>query len=71
VRFNKQQTFISYPGLAAGMLEIADEESEKCNGKSVSVVNPGGGAKIEYSSVPLLFEGLLVHVFPLLHSWLY
>lgn len=54
VRFGKQQTFISYADLAGGMLEVADEESDKYDRKNLSVVSSAGGAKIEYSSGPLL-----------------
>lgn len=71
VRFGRQQTFISYADLAGGMLEVADEESDKYDGKNLSVVSSGSGAKIEYSSGSLLLIGLMVHFFPALYSWVY
>ena len=71
ISFDRQQTFISYEDLAGGMLEVANEESNKYNGENVSVLSPGGKARIEFSSGPLLFRGLLVHLFPALHDRVY
>lgn len=69
IRFDKQQTFISYPDLAGGMLEIADEETDKYDGKNVSVISPRR-ARPEYRNAPLLLVGVLIYFFPWLYSWL-
>ncbi|KPI36058.1 Averufin oxidase-like protein [Cyphellophora attinorum] len=72
--FDTQQTFLSYVDLANAMVEVAsgdDAEFGKYNGRAVSVVSPGGKAKVELGSGPLLFKGLLVYVVPWLHDWLF
>lgn len=71
VSFDKQQTFISYTDLAGGMIDVANDESSKYNGRNVSVLSPGGKARVEWASVPLLFKGLLIHLFPFLYTWFY
>lgn len=69
--FDEQQTFISYADMVNGMIEVADEESSRYEGRNVSVLVPSGGAKAAYENAPLLFKGLLVHFFPFLYSWLF
>lgn len=71
ISFDEQQTFISYADLVNGMLEVADEESSKYEGRNVSVLVPGGGAPTAYENLPLLFKGVLVHFFPFLYRWLF
>lgn len=69
VRFDKQQTFTSYADLAGGMLDVAEEEGDKYDGKNVSVIS-SRQARPEYDNAPLLLRGLLVYWFPWLYSWL-
>ena len=52
----KQQTFISFLDLAAGMVEVADADA-RWDGKHVSVVLKGGRkAKIEYWAPVILVD---------------
>lgn len=66
----KQQTFISFLDVAAGMVEVADNGDGKWDMKSVSVVSKRK-AKMQWSAVPLLLKGLLCHFFPWLYVWLF
>lgn len=66
----KQQTFISFLDLAAGMIEVAGGDGE-WHGKHVSVtLRNGQKARIEWSAPPLLLKGLLCYYFPFLYAWL-
>lgn len=66
----RQQTFISFLDLVAGMLQVA-EEGERWAGKHVSaVLKEGAKAKIDWFSFILLEKRLLCHVFPWLYGWL-
>ena len=66
----KQQTFISFLDLAAGMVEVADADA-RWDGKHVSVVLKGGRkAKIEYWAPVILGRGLLTYLFPWAYGWL-
>lgn len=69
--FDEQQTFISYADLVNGMVEVADEESTKYEGRNVSVLVPSGSAKVAYENMPMLFKGILVSIFPFLYRWLF
>ncbi|KAF3004749.1 hypothetical protein E8E13_000304 [Curvularia kusanoi] len=66
----RQQTFISFLDVAAGMVEVADAD-DKWQGKHVSVVLKGGQkGKIEWSASVLLLKGLLGYYCPWLYTWL-
>ncbi|KAF3041357.1 hypothetical protein E8E12_008206 [Didymella heteroderae] len=66
----RQQTFISFLDLAAGMIEVADADA-RWSGKHVSVVlKEGRKARIEWWATILLGKGLLYYVFPWLYQWL-
>lgn len=71
VSFDKQQTFISYADLAGAMIDIASDDSSKYNGRNVSVLSPGGKARVQWENGPLLLKGLLIHFFPFLYTWFY
>jgi putative NADH-flavin reductase len=64
----KQQTFVSFLDVAAGMIECADEEGERWDGAHVSVVlKDGKRARIEWWVPVYMVKGMLCHFFP----WLY
>lgn len=66
----RQQTFISFLDLAAGMVEVANAD-ERWEGKHVSVLlKEGRKAKIEWWAPVLLGKGLLCYVFTWLYAWL-
>ena len=66
----RQQTFISFLDLAAGMVEVADADA-RWEGKHVSVVlKEGRKARIEWWAPVLLGKGLLCYAFPWLYAWL-
>jgi putative NADH-flavin reductase len=66
----RQQTFISFLDLAAGMVEVADADA-RWEGKHVSVVLKGGRkARFEWWAPVVLGKGLLCHVCPWLYEWL-
>lgn len=68
---DKQQTFLSYADLVAGMVEVADvaTEGDRWDGKVLSVLSPRGKAKFPWSNVPLLLRGLLVYFLPWTYSY--
>ncbi|KAH6643232.1 hypothetical protein C7974DRAFT_119921 [Boeremia exigua] len=66
----KQQTFISFLDLAAGMIEVADADS-RWEGKHISVVLKGGRkANPEWWAPVVLGRGLLIYLFPWAYGWL-
>ncbi|KAF1931302.1 NAD(P)-binding protein [Didymella exigua CBS 183.55] len=66
----KQQTFISFLDLAAGMIEVADSGGE-WEGKHVSVVlKEGRKAGFEWGAPLAIGQGLLFSFFPWLYRWL-
>ena len=65
----KQQTFISYPDVATGMIECADD-GEKWAGKAVSVIAKKP-AKTEISGLIHLPTGLFATFLPGVYNWLY
>ncbi|KXJ85439.1 hypothetical protein Micbo1qcDRAFT_169434 [Microdochium bolleyi] len=66
----RAMTFISYPDVAAGMVQIADDGGERWGGKSVSVVSRKK-AKTAWENLPMLGKGLVVYFFPGLYRWLF
>ena len=70
LRFDIQQTFISYVDVVSGMIELADDETGRYNERNVSIISPGGKAKTAIENVPMLFKGLLITYFPFLHEWI-
>jgi putative NADH-flavin reductase len=61
----KQQTFVSFLDVAAGMIECADEEGERWDGAHVSVVLANGAkARILWSVPVYMIRGMLCHFFP-------
>jgi putative NADH-flavin reductase len=66
----RQQTFISFLDLAAGMIEVADAEGDRWEGGHVSVLLKGGRkAKIEWQALVVLGKGLLCYLCPWLYGW--
>lgn len=67
----RQQTFVSFLDLAAAMIEVADEESEKWDMQNVSVVlKDGQKAKIVWGVPFFMVLGLLCTWFPGLYPYL-
>jgi putative NADH-flavin reductase len=69
---SEQQTFISFLDVAAGMIEVADEESERWDGKLVCVVGSSGvKAKLSWDNPLLLLKGLVVYWMPWMYAYLH
>ncbi|KAF9698019.1 hypothetical protein EKO04_004191 [Ascochyta lentis] len=67
----RQQTFISFLDLGAGMIEVADAEGSRWDGGHVSVVlKDGRKAKFEWWAPVVLGKGLLCYLCPWLYGWL-
>ena len=68
---SKLQNFVSFLDVAAGMIEIADEESGRWEGKNVSAVLEGGQTgKFEWWAPVMLSKGLVLHFFPWLYNYI-
>ena len=66
----KQQTFLSFLDLAAGMVEIADTEGDKWDMKNVSVLPTAKDVKISWGSATVVMRGLLFSCFPSLYPFI-
>lgn len=66
----KQQTFLSFLDMAAGMVEVADAEDDKWDMKNVSVLPTAKDVKFEWMAPINLVKGLLCHFFPSTYPWL-
>lgn len=68
---SEQQTFISFLDVAAGMIEVADEESGRWDGKLVCVVGSSGvKARIPWSAPLELVKGLVWYWCPWMYAYL-
>jgi putative NADH-flavin reductase len=69
---DKEESFISYLDLSAGMIEAADDEEGRYDGRNVGVVNKkrGVGAKFPRGTPMCILMGLARHFFPWLHPYL-
>ncbi|KAL8792407.1 MAG: hypothetical protein Q9195_005021 [Heterodermia aff. obscurata] len=69
---DEEESFISYLDLAAGMIEAADDEEARYDGRNVGVVNAkrGVGAKFPRGTPMCIWLGLVRHFFPWLHPYL-
>jgi len=56
--------FISYPDLAAGMIEVAETEGAEYNWKGVAVVPTGKDVKFAWDAPKNLVRGLFSHYLP-------
>lgn len=61
---------LSYLDLAAAMIEAAEDEQGRYDGKNVSVVNTNGKAKFPMGTPMCILIGLARHFFPFLHPYL-
>lgn len=70
----RQETFISFLDLAAGMVEVAEAGGDVWDQRSVSVVPATSGTKIEWTLPWIMAKGLLYYYLPFLYpytsSWL-
>ncbi|KAF2716337.1 hypothetical protein K431DRAFT_235581 [Polychaeton citri CBS 116435] len=60
----RQQTFLSFLDLAAGMVEIAGLERTKWDGVDVAVLPTASDVKIEWGVIYFVVKGTLCHFFP-------
>lgn len=69
---DEEDSFMSYLDLSAGMIEAADDEEGRYDGRNVGVVNKkrGVGAKFPRGTPMCILMGLVRHFFPWLHSYL-
>ena len=65
-----EKTFLSYLDLAAGMVEVADEEGNRYDWKGVSVLPTAGNVKIEWKAPIYLLKGLICNFFPWTYPYL-
>ncbi|KAK0279173.1 hypothetical protein LTR35_008908 [Friedmanniomyces endolithicus] len=68
---DKQQTFLSFLDLAAGMVEAAQAEDGRWDMKDVSVVPTAKDVKIEWRVPYFVLQGFLMHFFPWLWKYLH
>jgi putative NADH-flavin reductase len=69
---DEEESFISYLDLSAGMIEAAQDEEGRYDGKNVGVVNQkrGVGAKFPRGTPMCILMGLMRHFFPWMHAYL-
>ena len=69
---DEEESFISYLDLSAGMIEAAEDEEGRFDGRNVCVVNQthGVGAKFPKGTPMCILMGLMRHFFPWLHPYL-
>ncbi|KAK1067298.1 hypothetical protein LTR74_006502 [Friedmanniomyces endolithicus] len=68
---DRQQTFLSFLDLAAGMVEAAQAEDGKWDLKDVSVVPTAKDVKIEWRVPYFVLQGFLMHFFPWLWKYIH
>ena len=61
---DRQQTFLSYPDLAAGIIEAATAGGDQYSWKGVSVVPTSNDTKIEWKVPIYVMKGLTTHYLP-------
>lgn len=66
----EEESPVSYLDLAAAMIEAADDDDGRYDGRNVGVVNTGGRAKFPIGTPLCILMGLLSHWFPSLHPYL-
>ncbi|KEY72280.1 hypothetical protein S7711_00278 [Stachybotrys chartarum IBT 7711] len=69
---DEEDSFLSYLDLSAGMIEAANDEAGRYNGRNLGVVNAkkGVGAKFPKGTPLCILVGLIRHYFPWLHTYL-
>lgn len=69
---DEEESFISYLDLSAGMIEAADDDDGRYDGRNVCVVNQkrGVGAKFPSGTPMCILMGLMRHFFPWMHPYL-
>jgi putative NADH-flavin reductase len=66
-----QEGFVSYLDVAAAMIEVADHEGGRWEGRNVSLVLKNGRkARVEWWAPWILGKGLVLHYFPWVYGWL-
>ena len=60
----ERQSFISYPDLAAGMIEVAENEGDQYNWKGVRVLPTSGDVKFNWGAPMIFVRGLVAHFVP-------
>ena len=69
---DEEESFISYLDLSAGMIEAAEDNVGRYEGRNVCVVNQkrGAGAKLPRGTPLCILMGLARHFLPFLHPYL-
>jgi hypothetical protein len=69
---DEEESFMSYLDVSAGMIEAAQDEEGRYDGRNVGVVNKtrGVGAKVPKGTPMCILMGLVRHFFPWLHPYL-
>ncbi|KAI0595130.1 putative NAD-dependent epimerase/dehydratase [Biscogniauxia sp. FL1348] len=69
---DEEESFISYLDLSAGMIEAAQDDEGRYDGRNVGVVNAkrGVGAKFPQGTPMCILMGLARHFFPWAHPYL-
>ncbi|KAH7093684.1 hypothetical protein FB567DRAFT_515862 [Paraphoma chrysanthemicola] len=71
LNLTEQQTFVGFLDVAAAMIEVADEDGTRWEGKNVSLVLKGGQkGKVEWWAPWYLGKGLVLSFVPGLYNWL-
>jgi putative NADH-flavin reductase len=70
--FDEEESFVSYSDLANGMIEAADDEEGRYDGRSVGVINKvrGQGAKFPGGTLMCISMGFVRHFLPWMHPYL-
>ena len=66
----RQQTFLSYADLAAGMVEVADADDDKWDLKNVSVLPAAPGTRVEWRIPYFFLVGMLYWYLPFTYTYL-
>ncbi|KAK5682252.1 hypothetical protein LTS10_005378 [Elasticomyces elasticus] len=67
----RQQTFLGFLDLAAGMVEVADAKKGTWDMQDVSVVPTAKDVKVEWRVPMFLFQGMLCHYFPWVYPYIW
>ena len=69
---DEEESFVSYLDLSAGMIEAADDDEGRYDGRNVGVVNQkrGVGARFPRGTPMCILMGLVRHFFPWSHPYL-
>ncbi|KAK5719380.1 hypothetical protein LTR15_007903 [Elasticomyces elasticus] len=67
----RQQTFLGFLDLAAGMVEVADAKKGTWDMQDVSVIPTAKDVKVEWRVPLFLLQGMLCHYFPWVYPYIF